>query len=102
MKKPVDTLELGDRVAFAAKFLRSIGDHRRGNLRGTVIDFAGSKESGWRLAYVHWDGYPVPPIGPDGREEGGVNTLNLVKVKNIATEATLADVIPQNGWRKTL
>ena len=33
---------------------------------------------------------------------GGVNTKNLCVIKHIATEATLADVIPQNGWTKTL
>ena len=93
---------IGDRVAFSAKFLRSIGDHRRGNMRGTVIDFSGDPNGHFCIAYIHWDGFDPPPIGPDGREEGGVNTKNLCVIKHIATEATLAGVIPQNGWAKTL
>jgi hypothetical protein len=69
-------INVGDRVAFAAKFLRSIGDYTydTAQRRGTVI--AITKGTGWELARIRWD---------HGVEQS-VNPRNLIRADHIHLE----------------
>lgn len=50
------SINIGDRVALSAKFLRSIGDysHASASKRGTVVSCEGTDS--WRLLGIEWDG----------------------------------------------
>lgn len=95
----IDRIAEGSRVAFAARFLRSIGDNSRGNARGTVVEVA-NLGAGLKIAYVHWDGMPRPVRDAEGNMPCGVITANLVETARLAAEACLADAIPQGGFSK--
>jgi hypothetical protein len=75
------TIEVGDRVAYSAYFLRSIGDisAARGNRRGTL---AGFNDEVPFLAEVKWDGEPDTML---------VNIGNLVLTRRLAVDAAHAE-----------
>lgn len=99
MPRKVETFAIGDRVAYAARYLRSIADNSRCGLRGSVVEVA-NLGVGFTIAYVHWDGYAAPVRDADDNMPCGVNTANLVAVRRIASEAATADDVPQGGFRK--
>ena len=76
------TLTIGDRVAYSAKFLRSICDysHASASKRGTVLairPLAGSKHAHVK---IKWD-------DDDDELRAGALSCNIVKVQSIASEA---------------
>lgn len=90
-RKP-QSFAIGDRVAFAVNFLRSIGE-TRGEMpqrRGTIERIADP------IAYVRWDGFP-PLTEPGEPGCGGVNVANLTLVSRIAIDSALATV-PVRGF----
>lgn len=84
-------LTIGDRVAYSALFLRSVGTSHaapRNRLRGTIVGFAPDFDE---LAEIDW-----------GSHRSHVNVFNLVRVRQIAAEASRASgLVPTEGWGKT-
>lgn len=76
------TFQVGDRVAYAAKFLRSIADysHQSASMRGTVTavkQYGGMK---FPVVSVKWD-------NETDELRAGALACNLVKVAQIAAES---------------
>ena len=76
------TFKKSDRAAYAARFLRSIGDysHASASMRGTVTSVklvAGMKSP---IVKVAWDNAPADP-------DAGALACNLVHVTGLAAEA---------------
>jgi hypothetical protein len=70
---PTSAFAVGDRVAYAVQFLRSICESHgeMAHARGTVTGLQPFGDSG-QLVIIHWDaGYDMP---------GKVNSFNLAKV----------------------
>jgi hypothetical protein len=55
--------KVGDRIAYTAKFLRSIGDYsyESASLRGTVLNIGSKLTKGYVLE-VQWDRYSTPSM----------------------------------------
>ena len=74
-------IKTGDRVAYSARFLRSICDysHASASKRGTVTGLK-TYGHGFTVATIKWD-------NDNDILTGGANARCLVRVKDIATEA---------------
>jgi hypothetical protein len=77
-------LKVGDRVAYSAKFLRSVADysHRSASMRGAVLDLRPLPHSANQLVGVKWDN------DNDGLRAGALS-CNLVSVAQLASEAAM-------------
>jgi hypothetical protein len=75
------SLNVGDRVAYSAKFLRSICDysHDSASMRGTVTKLTSYGHS-CMIAGIKWD-------NDNDELRAGANVANLVRVANIAAES---------------
>ena len=76
-------LTIGARVAYSAKFLRSICDysHASASKRGTVLALRPMAHSKNSFVKIKWD-------NDDDELRAGALSCNLVCVENIATEAS--------------
>lgn len=82
MRRPIQT---GDRVKYAAKFLRSIACYTGSPCfaRGTVTAIRSyGGRSGVTVATVKWDDTPAGY----GESNGGVCVANLVRIEGIGLE----------------
>lgn len=80
-----NALQVGDRVAYSAKFLRSIGDysHQSASMRGTVQGLRPMAHSKNVLVKIKWD-------NDDDELRAGALSCNLVRVEKIAAESALS------------
>lgn len=81
------TFNVGDRVAYAAKWLKSVQAHERGRWRGTVTKT--ENFGAGQLCTIRWDDIrPTSDYHDDGL--GRVISQNLTLVSRIAIDAALA------------
>lgn len=90
---------VGDKVAYSVKFLRSIGEGPTSPMchaRGTITEIK-SYSSNFQIALISWENNH----GDDGILPHGVNCANLAKVpgsKTIREDGTTGTVLPNTAF----